>query len=250
MLETTEVKERGPLSKENASIAARKATRSRIAGLRVVERLVRDQKGKSKDGKDKLKAATASSMPTEKEANAAWMAMSAFSIEADNLFEESELPDLIQLPESDDESDSDLDELGTHFEDAETDDEEFLLQNSAVESVERVLDLPDKAYTTTYTKAELENSVDIDLYDSGASRHMSGYRHRFINFRTIESHPITAADKRTFNAYTVHGQGQARLARGPTRPDPIGPGVGPDFWSAGPARTGSGPGDLRGGPAP
>ena len=122
-----------------------------------------------KDGKDKSKAATASNMLMEKEANAVWIAMSAFSIKADNLFEESELPDLIWLPESDDESDSDLDELGAHFEDAETDNKEFLLQNSAVKSVERVLDLSDKAYMTTYTKAELENSIDIDLYNSGAS---------------------------------------------------------------------------------
>ncbi|KJA26563.1 hypothetical protein HYPSUDRAFT_123008, partial [Hypholoma sublateritium FD-334 SS-4] len=46
--------------------------------------------------------------------------------------------------------------------------------------------------------------VDVDLYDSGASRHMSGYRHRFINFINIAPKPIAAADKRSFNAI---GQG-------------------------------------------
>jgi len=37
--------------------------------------------------------------------------------------------------------------------------------------------------------------TDVDLYDSGATRHMSGFRHRFINFVEIESKPITTADK-------------------------------------------------------
>src|SRR5271163_4682435 len=36
------------------------------------------------------------------------------------------------------------------------------------------------------------------------TRHMSGFRHRFINFVEIEPKPITAADKRTFSAI---GQG-------------------------------------------
>jgi hypothetical protein len=42
--------------------------------------------------------------------------------------------------------------------------------------------------------------TDIDLYNSGATRHMSGFRHRFINFIEIEPKPITTADKRTFSA--------------------------------------------------
>ncbi|KAF9470184.1 hypothetical protein BDN70DRAFT_761711, partial [Pholiota conissans] len=40
----------------------------------------------------------------------------------------------------------------------------------------------------------------VDIFDSGASRHMSGYRHRFINFVDIKDQSITAANKRTFNA--------------------------------------------------
>lgn len=39
-----------------------------------------------------------------------------------------------------------------------------------------------------------------ELYDSGASRHMSPYRNQFTNFETISPRPIKAADKRTFNA--------------------------------------------------
>ena len=42
--------------------------------------------------------------------------------------------------------------------------------------------------------------VEIDLYNSGATRHMSGYLHRFINFIKIYPVHITAADKHTFQA--------------------------------------------------
>ena len=42
--------------------------------------------------------------------------------------------------------------------------------------------------------------LEVDLYDSGATRHMSGFFHKFVNFTKIEPVPITAADKRTFQA--------------------------------------------------
>ena len=42
--------------------------------------------------------------------------------------------------------------------------------------------------------------VEIELYDSGASRHMSPFIHRFTNYRSIPPRPITAANKRTFYA--------------------------------------------------
>ena len=43
------------------------------------------------------------------------------------------------------------------------------------------------------------NEETIELYDSGASQHMSPYHHRFLNFKSISPHPIQAADKRTFD---------------------------------------------------
>ncbi|PPQ89193.1 hypothetical protein CVT25_001161 [Psilocybe cyanescens] len=55
----------------------------------------------------------------------------------------------------------------------------------------------DKAYTS-HTMATLTNQqslIDMDLYDSGATCHMSGYHHQFTNFIEIEPKPITAADK-------------------------------------------------------
>jgi hypothetical protein len=54
--------------------------------------------------------------------------------------------------------------------------------------------------------------INIDLFDSGASRHMSGHRHRFTNFTEIEARPITAADKQCFNAIGKgDGTSQIRL---------------------------------------
>jgi gag-polypeptide of LTR copia-type len=49
----------------------------------------------------------------------------------------------------------------------------------------------------TRTKSEAE------LYDSGASRHMSPYRHLFTNLRDIPPHPITVASNRVFYAIGV-----------------------------------------------
>ena len=69
-----------------------------------------------------------------------------------------------------------------------------------------VVDTGGNAHTTTFAAAALmeeglgNSSVDIDLFDSGASRHMSGHRHRFVDFTKIEPKPITAADARSFSA--------------------------------------------------
>ena len=54
----------------------------------------------------------------------------------------------------------------------------------------------------------VKDSVEVNLYDSGATRHMSGFGHKFINFVEIEPIPITAADKRTFKAT---GKGDMRI---------------------------------------
>jgi hypothetical protein len=88
----------------------------------------------------------------------------------DDLFEESELPDLSQLPDSDgDDDDNDLDERSAEFQDDESDDEE------------EAPDLPGE-----YTKTELKNS---------ATSRISSYRDRFSNFVTFERHPITDAEE-------------------------------------------------------
>jgi hypothetical protein len=72
-----------------------------------------------------------------------------------------------------------------------------------------IVGLDDKAYTCTFVADTIKKGtstslgsklIDIELYDSGALHHMSGYQHRFINYHTIPPKPITAADKCSFSA--------------------------------------------------
>ena len=62
----------------------------------------------------------------------------------------------------------------------------------------KILNPCDEAYTL-FTSAMLsrdENQlINVDLYDSSASRHMSSHRHCFSNFVEIKPKPIMAADK-------------------------------------------------------
>jgi hypothetical protein len=53
-----------------------------------------------------------------------------------------------------------------------------------------------------------DSTTEIDLYDSGASRHMSSYRHKFSNYRPIEPRSIRAADDHIFKAI---GEGDVRI---------------------------------------
>ena len=43
-------------------------------------------------------------------------------------------------------------------------------------------------------------NTEIDLYDSGTTRHMSGFHHRLINYVDIDPIPIRTADKHSFQA--------------------------------------------------
>jgi len=57
-----------------------------------------------------------------------------------------------------------------------------------------------EAPVTSFAGAVLEGTqatrnAESELYDSGASRHMTPFHHRLINFTHITSRPITAADK-------------------------------------------------------
>lgn len=54
----------------------------------------------------------------------------------------------------------------------------------------------DGTYLTTFDAETRKN--ETDLYNSGASQHMSGFHHKFINLVKIKPIPITATDKRTF----------------------------------------------------
>ena len=103
---------------------------------------------------------------------------------------------------------------GSDSEDDEPKVEEPGSDNQAIEGENSELDPPSatditpnfaQAFTSTFAAATLQNRTqgslaDVELYDSGASCHMSGYRHRFINFMAIEPQSITAADRRSFSA--------------------------------------------------
>src|SRR5277367_524644 len=81
------------------------------------------------------------------------------------------------------------------------------------EMVEMVVDEGEDG-VTTFNAAMLVNvegsveGVQTELYDSGASRHMSPYRDHFENYIPIMPKSITAADKRHFQAI---GKGDLRI---------------------------------------
>src|SRR6202522_3225275 len=142
---------------------------------------------------------------------------------SDNLFDDTDsMPDLQSVSDDSEMEERDLPEHlfdndesfgkaftipDTHpdsFSDPDTCSEVLDSLDSLSEEFEYV-PMEEEAYVTTYEASVLRGSpgvlpTDIDLYDSGASRHMSGFRHRFINFVKITPKPITAADKRSFSA--------------------------------------------------
>ena len=114
----------------------------------------------------------------------------------DNVSVTDSCPDLQQIF-SDDEEDLEGGKGSEEWKDWEEDEEFIPTVNQ---------DSGEAAYTSTFELGMLSRDglgsdlIDIELFDSGASRHMSGHRHRFVNFTEIEARPITAADKRRFDA--------------------------------------------------
>jgi hypothetical protein len=72
------------------------------------------------------------------------------------------------------------------------------IREEVPESRDTPLTAPDSAKLTRHHLNT--QGTTVDLYDSGASQHMSLYQERFINFKSIPPHAIEAADKRTFDA--------------------------------------------------
>ena len=75
-------------------------------------------------------------------------------------------------------------------------------------------DIEEENITSSFDTAMLANEagtpgVETELYDSGASRHMSPYRYKFLNYISIPPKSITAADNGTFQAI---GQGDIRIS--------------------------------------
>ena len=88
--------------------------------------------------------------------------------------------------------------------DPDTCSEAFDGLDSLSEEIEYV-PMKEEAYVMVYKASVLRGTLgvlptDINLYDLGASRHMSGFCHRFMKFVKITLKPITAADRRSFSA--------------------------------------------------
>ena len=159
------------------------------------------RKGKAKEKDDerkgdgsKNKKEAAASVKAKAEDDAAWFAISTFL----DFEDEHDLPVPIATPCPD------LDDLlnvSTYAENSPKVQEQLEPDNPKDEPVK---DMGGEARTTTFAAAALteiapqSSTVDIDLFDSGASRHMSGHRHRFTTFVKIEPKPITAADTCVF----------------------------------------------------
>ena len=170
-------------------------------------------KGKSQAKKEQASAANADSD------DAAWMVtvddstdvvLNDFDDDDRDVFEglfedetdddDDDLPNLITSDDSSSDSESDDDD------DDSSDDEhsssEWIRNRAKGLLVE---DEEGDAYTS-YDSAMLAHDCErgfttqTELYDSGASRHMSPYRDRFINFVSIVPKAITAANKLAFDA--------------------------------------------------
>ena len=169
-----------------------------------------NQKGKGKGKQDEKKkeagtSAEAKGKEKEKEKDTkesvdeAWLAMVDDAYEGE--LEEDTLMDFASLDDSINDY-PDFDELEEPtFNSVES----TQIPVTPFDTISDSDDPDDGAYTTSFSTDQLAGSaearnVEVDLYDSGASRHMSGFRHKFIDLVDIEPVPISAADKRTFKA--------------------------------------------------
>ena len=129
----------------------------------------------------------------------------------DDSDDDEDMPGLQNIPDLDSESDLEYVDDPSDFSDEESDfDKADFFENMSSDDNDiylgssEVIPIDNEAYATTYTVEELSTpSVDanIDLNDSGATRHMSGAKHCFINFVEIAPKPISAADSnRSFDA--------------------------------------------------
>ena len=153
------------------------------------------KKEEKKDEKKKESGSSAETKEKKEDAEEAWLAM---IIEDDTEYEHDEEEECIEGEPYW----SDCEESSRHLDDF-TELVSPALDNPVWENSE--FDPVDGAYTTTYGANVLAGSAEtrkseVDLYDSGASRHMSGFRHKFIDLTEIDPVPITAADKRVFQA--------------------------------------------------
>jgi hypothetical protein len=180
-----------------------------IATRRVISRLTVGQKAVVKQGKGKSQTKRGQdSIANADSDDAAWMVdlEGGADIILDDIFDDLFKDEIVTV-------DNDIPELLTcsssenHASDTDSSDDKNLPCKWIHARAKRLLveDNKGEAYTH-YQSAMLthddehEVSNEIELYDSGASHHMSPYRNCFINFISIVSKAITTAGKLAFDA--------------------------------------------------
>ncbi len=137
-------------------------------------------KGGGKEGQGPRKGrGQANSAKVDKEFDAAWFAEE----------EEDDEEDFSDLPSLQDVSDS---------EDEDSDDEADELDISTPELIGEITSLTSGNLAAAVADTEREHEVDI--FDSGATQHMTPSRHRLMNYTAIKPRGIMAADKKKFEA--------------------------------------------------
>ncbi len=142
------------------------------------------KEGQGPKGKGKAKENASTAETKQKEKDEAWLAYVPARVD-DDMF--ADLPDLQSVSDSSEESD---DRAWI------SDDDDFSDFSSEGDPHEH--DESTSFYGAMLAQEQLED--EVILFDSGASRHMSPYRHLFVTYQRIPERPINAADNHVFKA--------------------------------------------------
>jgi hypothetical protein len=159
-------------------------------------------KGGGKEGQNPYwKTGKANAAKAVDDLDAAWMTVSYRPedyIEFDELDEEEhkDLPPLLDAPDSDNEAD-------------DTEADEKIDEHSAKTSL-----TPEIVFAAA--AATPGPKVGLEIYDSGASIHMTLSRHQLMSYQAIEPCRITAADNKTLNTIGM-GDMYGQVPNGPNR---------------------------------
>ena len=172
--------------------------------------------GKVKEAEEKVEAWMVSVSDNSEESSEE-DSLSCFNSMSDLFEDEDSLPDLQYLSDSNNETDASGD---LKSETVDSEEEPIASLNSPTPSNDpdgcsepfddfdtllegyEFIPIDVEAYMSTYEASVLQRTpgvlpTDVDLYDSGASQHMSGFKHCFINFVEIDPKPIPAKEKRS-----------------------------------------------------
>src|SRR6202522_4010649 len=123
-----------------------------------------------------------------------WFEEEAAAVRDAHVLLEDDLPALMELSDSEDESGGDEEEPSWEV-------EEVMLEKLVRPEEERdVEDLLDTSGVALLVAESGQAAGTAELYDSGCTNHISPYRNRFENFQTIIPRHFHAANKQTFSS--------------------------------------------------